>query len=113
MRAICLGSVVLAVLMLPVPALATTVEGRARVVDGAQGQCKGAMVCPFHGWVYNTDGTLRGAAAPTSFGTMDRSAFGLKPIELEIFHGFLFLRFHPGPQPPVADLLAQPLACAV
>ena len=79
----------------------------ARVVDGAQGQCKGAMVCPFHGWVYNTDGTLRGAAAPTSFGAMDRSAFGLKPIELEIFHGFLFLRFHPGPQPAVATLLAM------
>ncbi|MFZ1341481.1 MAG: Rieske (2Fe-2S) protein, partial [Paracoccaceae bacterium] len=36
----------------------------ARVVDGAQGQCRGAVVCPFHGWVYNLDGTLRGAAQP-------------------------------------------------
>lgn len=78
----------------------------ARVVDGVQGQCKGAMVCPFHGWVYNTDGTLRGAAAPTSFGAMDRSKFGLKPIEIEIFHGFVFLRFQPGPQGSVAQMLA-------
>jgi phenylpropionate dioxygenase-like ring-hydroxylating dioxygenase large terminal subunit len=78
----------------------------ARVVDGEQGHCKGAIVCPFHGWVYNLDGTLRGAAQPSSFGTLDRKAFGLKPIELESFHGFLFLRFHPGPQPPVAELLA-------
>ncbi len=78
----------------------------ARVVEGTRGQCRGAMVCPFHGWVYNTDGTLRGAAMPTSFGTMDRAEFGLKPVELEIFHGFLFIRFHPGPQPAVADLLA-------
>ncbi len=78
----------------------------ARVVDGVQGHCKGAMVCPFHGWVYNTDGTLRGAAVPTSFGQMDRAKFGLKPVELEVFHGFLFLRFHPGPQPSVAELLA-------
>ncbi len=78
----------------------------ARVVDGEQGHCKGAIVCPFHGWVYNLDGTLRGAAQPSSFGTLDRKGFGLKPIEMENFHGFLFLRFHPGPQPPVAELLA-------
>ena len=78
----------------------------ARVVDGMQGHCRNAIVCPFHGWVYNLDGTLRGAAVPTSFGDFDRSKFGLKPIELEIFHGFLFLRFHPGPQPAVATMLA-------
>ena len=78
----------------------------ARVVDGMQGHCRNAIVCPFHGWVYNLDGTLRGAAVPTSFGDFDRSKFGLKPIELEIFHGFLFLRFHPGPQPAVVTMLA-------
>ena len=78
----------------------------ARVVDGSQGHCRNAIICPFHGWVYNLDGTLRGAAVPTSFGDMDRDAFGLKPVELEIFHGFLFLRFHPGPQPAVAVLLS-------
>jgi phenylpropionate dioxygenase-like ring-hydroxylating dioxygenase large terminal subunit len=78
----------------------------ARVVDGASGHCKGAIVCPFHGWVYNLDGTLRGAAQPKSFGDMDREAFALKPIELEVYHGFLFLRFSPGPQAAIATLLA-------
>ena len=78
----------------------------ARVVDGAQGSCKGAVVCPFHGWVYNLDGSLRGAAQPTSFGTMNRGDFGLKPIEMQTFHGFVFLRFGPGPQPDIATLLA-------
>ena len=68
----------------------------ARVVDGQQGHCKGALVCPFHGWVYNLDGTLRGAARPETFGDMDREKFGLKPIEMEIWHGFVFLRFLPG-----------------
>lgn len=78
----------------------------ARVVDGTKGHCKGAIVCPFHGWVYNLDGTLRGAARPSSFGEMKRDEFGLKPIEMEIFHGFIFLRFKDGPQPSVAELLA-------
>ncbi len=78
----------------------------ARVVDGQHGHCSGAIVCPFHGWVYNLDGSLRGAARPDSFGEIDRDKFHLKPIEMEIFHGFIFLRFHPGPQPSVATLFA-------
>ncbi len=78
----------------------------ARVVDGVRGHCKGAMVCPFHGWVYNLDGTLRGPARPETFGAMDRNQFGLKPLEMQVFQGFIFLRFHPGPQPDVADWLA-------
>ncbi len=78
----------------------------ARVVDGESGHCKGAIVCPFHGWVYNLDGTLRGAAQPNSFGDMKREDFGLKPIELQTFHGFLFIRFSPGPQPDIATLFA-------
>lgn len=78
----------------------------ARVVDGAQGRCRGAMVCPFHGWVYNLDGTLRGPARPETLPGLDRSKFGLKPIEVQSFHGFLFLRFAPGPQPGLAEWLA-------
>lgn len=78
----------------------------ARVVDGDSGHCKGAIVCPFHGWVYNLDGTLRGAAKPSSFGAMQREDFGLKPIEMSLFHGFIFIRFTPGPQPAIAELLA-------
>ena len=35
-----------------------------------------------------------------------RDQFGLKPIEMELFHGFIFLRLSPGPQPAVANLLA-------
>lgn len=78
----------------------------ARVLAGAQGHCRNAIVCPFHGWVYNLDGSLRGAARPSSFDDMDPGEFGLRPIEMEIFHGFVFLRFAPGPQPSVAALLA-------
>ena len=78
----------------------------ARVVDGTQGHCRGAIVCPFHGWVYNTDGSLRGPARPESFGDMDRDSFALRPVEHEIWMGFIFLRFLPGPQPAVARMLA-------
>ena len=42
----------------------------SRVAAKKQGHCKNALVCPFHGWVYNLDGTLRGAARPQSFGDL-------------------------------------------
>ena len=81
----------------------------ARVVAEAAGQCRGALVCPFHGWVYNLDGSLRGPARPSSFGQMDRSRFGLIAMELEIWHGFLFVRARPGPQPAVVRIM-EPVA---
>ncbi len=62
-------------------------------------------MCPFHGWVYNLDGTLRGAARPRSFPELDKTEFGLMPLDLEIWQGFIFIRFRKGPQPSVAELM--------
>lgn len=77
----------------------------SRVVTEEKGSCRGALVCPFHGWVYNLDGTLRGAARPKTFPPLDRNEFGLKPIETEIWNGLIFIRLEPGPQPSVAELM--------
>lgn len=81
----------------------------SRIVADNHGRCRNALVCPFHGWVYNLDGTLRGAARPETFDEIDRSEFGLIGIETEIWNGLVFVRFAPGPQPSVAELL-QPFA---
>jgi phenylpropionate dioxygenase-like ring-hydroxylating dioxygenase large terminal subunit len=78
----------------------------ARVAPGPSGQCRNAIVCPFHGWVYNLDGTLRGPARPRTFGDLDRSQFGLKPMECDIWMGFVFVRVRPGPQATVAETYA-------
>jgi phenylpropionate dioxygenase-like ring-hydroxylating dioxygenase large terminal subunit len=79
----------------------------SRVVADDKGHCKNALVCPFHGWVYNFDGSLRGAARPTSYAALERKDFGLRPIEMEIWLGLIFLRFRPGPQGSVADHMAR------
>lgn len=77
----------------------------SRLVADESGHCRNALVCPFHGWVYNLDGTLRGAARPQSFPPLDKQEFALKPLECEIWQGFVFIRFAPGPQPSVAELM--------
>lgn len=79
----------------------------SRVVGEKKGHCKNALVCPFHGWVYNFDGTLRGAARPQSFGALDKKQFGLKPLDCEVWMGFIFIRFQPGPQASVAEVMAR------
>ena len=77
----------------------------SRLVADEKGSCRNALVCPFHGWVYNLDGTLRGAARPKSFPPLDKDEFALKPLECEVWQGFVFIRFAPGPQPSVAEVM--------
>lgn len=79
----------------------------SRVVAGAQGTCKSSLVCPFHGWVYNIDGTLRGAAQPQTLPPLDPVTHGLVPLELEIWHQVIFIRWQHSDQPPVAELLRK------
>ena len=65
------------------------------------------ITCPFHGWRYNLDGTLRGPAFPDSLPKLDRVEYGLKPVDMDIWMGFVFVRFLPGDQPPISRVLAR------
>ncbi len=78
----------------------------SRVVADERGRCKSAIVCPFHGWAYNLDGTLRGVPAPRSLPSLDPQTHGLTKLEHEIWNGFIFVRFKPGPQPSVSRIMA-------
>jgi phenylpropionate dioxygenase-like ring-hydroxylating dioxygenase large terminal subunit len=71
----------------------------SRVVASERGTCKSAIVCPFHGWSYNLDGTLRAVPQAKSLPKLDAVEHGLPPVEYEIWHGFVFVRFVPGEQP--------------
>jgi phenylpropionate dioxygenase-like ring-hydroxylating dioxygenase large terminal subunit len=76
----------------------------AAVLNGA-GHCDGMIRCPYHGWTYRLDGSLRAVPGEAGFPPFDRADYGLKPIELEVFQGFVFVRFRGG-GPSVAERLA-------
>ena len=78
----------------------------SRVVAEERGICKSAMVCPFHGWSFNLDGSLRGISQSQSFPNLDPREWGLKPIECEIWQGFIFIRFKLGDQPSISKIMA-------
>jgi phenylpropionate dioxygenase-like ring-hydroxylating dioxygenase large terminal subunit len=77
----------------------------ARLLDGARGKCRGAIVCPYHAWSYGYDGRLNAVPSREHFGDLNSVRVGLAPVELEIFLGFVFVRHSPG-GPTVAQMMA-------
>ncbi len=75
------------------------------VVSGDRGRCGKFLTCMYHGWTYHLDGRNRSVSAPDTFPKFDRSKYGLKPIELEIYMGMVFVRFQGG-EPSVAERMA-------
>jgi len=53
------------------------------------------LVCPYHGWTYQLDGSLRGARLTVP--GFDKSKHGLKQIQLKILHGMIFINFDDKP----------------
>jgi phenylpropionate dioxygenase-like ring-hydroxylating dioxygenase large terminal subunit/AcrR family transcriptional regulator len=75
------------------------------VVQGDRGRCAKHLTCMYHGWTYHLDGRNRSVSAADTFPKFDRADYGLKPIELEVFMGFVFVRFEGG-EPSVAERMA-------
>jgi phenylpropionate dioxygenase-like ring-hydroxylating dioxygenase large terminal subunit/AcrR family transcriptional regulator len=79
---------------------------RAHAVVGEErGRCGKHLTCAYHGWTYHLDGRNRSVSASDTFPKFDRSGYGLKPIELEVYLGMVFVRFVPG-GPTVAAQMA-------
>ena len=79
----------------------------SRVVPEKKGKCNKSIVCPYHGWTYGLDGATRGIARKESFPEMDRNKLGLIPLNMEIWHGFIFVKFKDSYQPSVKEIMAR------
>ena len=77
----------------------------ARILDGGAGHCAGRIVCPYHAWSYDLRGSLTAVPNRHEFDAFSPDRYGLKPVEIEIYKGFIFTRLKPG-LPSVADMLA-------
>ncbi len=79
----------------------------SRVVPNESGKCNKSVVCPYHGWTYGLDGSNRGIARKETFPDMDKERLGLIPLQMEIWHGFIFVKFKKSSQPSVEDTMAR------
>ena len=65
----------------------------ARIVEG-EGRCLRALICPFHGWRYSLEGAVKFIPGKNEgFSKLKESDYGLVPLDLEIWNGFIFIRF--------------------
>lgn len=64
----------------------------ATLLDAAEGNTGGAIVCPYHRWTYGLGGELRGVPDRQScFADIDRASLALKPAAIGVFKEFVFV----------------------
>ncbi|HUI18393.1 MAG TPA: aromatic ring-hydroxylating dioxygenase subunit alpha [Alphaproteobacteria bacterium] len=86
-----------------VRAFANTCRHRGTRLLAGRGSCR-VITCPYHGWAYALDGAL--IATPGMEETLNfaRGHYGLVPLRMESWAGFLFVNFD-----PTAPALAEQL----
>ncbi|WP_346348888.1 SRPBCC family protein [Rhodococcus sp. T2V] len=64
---------------------------RHRLHPVAEGSgCRQLFQCRYHGWTYTHDGSLRSAPGLQNEDAFDRQTLGLRPVQVDTFHGFVF-----------------------
>src|SRR5256885_8002183 len=76
----------------------------SRLADGNSGNCGHRLVCPYHAWSYDLDGSLKSTPPWQEFEELDKMRYGLVPLEQEIWRGFILVRTQRG-LPSVADMM--------
>ncbi|MEP3944461.1 SRPBCC family protein [Ascidiaceihabitans sp.] len=77
--------------------MSTLLEGRGNTRS---------IVCPYHAWTYNLDGSLRGAPAMTQNEGFCKSDYQLPDVRCEEWLGWVFVSLNPD-SPPVASQLSK------
>ena len=78
-------------------------QHRAHELLKGKGNVKSVIVCPYHAWSYELDGSLRGARATRHLPAFDPAEYGLAPVRMERHLGFLFVNVD-GSAPSLGDL---------
>jgi glycine betaine catabolism A len=65
----------------------------------------GSLRCPYHSWTYRLEGDLLRAPWSEEIDGFDQAAFGLHPVGVATWGGFVFLHLTPAEAVPLADQL--------
>jgi phenylpropionate dioxygenase-like ring-hydroxylating dioxygenase large terminal subunit len=55
--------------------------------------------CPFHGWTWNLDGSLKEIPCRWDFPHVDRDEYGLPEVQVALWGGFVFINMDPNCEP--------------
>jgi choline monooxygenase len=77
----------------------------AAVVPEAQG-CAKNFRCPYHGWTYGNDGSLKGMVEFEGVCNFDRADNGLVPVRVDTWENFVFVNLD-GRAAPLSEFLGK------
>jgi Rieske 2Fe-2S family protein len=88
--------------------LVPPLAGEPAAEPGRSGCFTGSIRCPYHGWSYGLDGTLRAAPFLPEVRPY-RQVLGLHPVDVADWGGFVFVRLEPaaGDDGSLADWLGE------
>jgi Rieske 2Fe-2S family protein len=72
------------------------------------GSLAGAIVCPYHAWTYNLDGSLRAAPFVSFDEQCPKAGFALVPVHVDSWGGFIFVNLTEHSPGPLLEQLATP-----
>ena len=73
------------------------------IVEGS-GKGKAVLVCPYHAWTYELDGSLRRAPGAAKSDMLSCDQIRLRSVLIEEFFGFVFVNLDPNAKPLSAQL---------
>ncbi len=65
------------------------------------------LVCRFHGWAYDLEGTLRLVPDEDNWFDLDKSCHGLTPVAVGVWEGFVFINLDPEPSQTLQEYLGE------
>jgi Rieske 2Fe-2S family protein len=79
----------------------------SRLLNESSGRVR-AITCPYHAWTYGVEGALRATPNVLEEDGLPREEYGLYPIALETWQGFVFVSLAQAPRPLLDALAAEP-----
>jgi phenylpropionate dioxygenase-like ring-hydroxylating dioxygenase large terminal subunit len=73
--------------------------------EETSGMCR-QFTCKYHGWRYDLDGKLTFVQQESEFFDLDKDKYGLAPVTVDEWQGFIFVTFDKDPQ-PLGDYLGR------
>jgi Rieske 2Fe-2S family protein len=79
-----------------------------KLCEASSGHVNRAFVCPYHAWSYALDGRLQKMPNVRDEAGIEREQYGLRPVSLETWDGFIFVNLAANPRPLRDQLEIEP-----
>ncbi|MER5787468.1 aromatic ring-hydroxylating dioxygenase subunit alpha [Streptomyces sp. NPDC001980] len=74
--------------------------------EETKGTCR-AFTCKYHAWRYDLEGKLAFVQQESEFFDVDKSQYGLLPVQTDVWEGFVFVNLDPDNTTPLRDYLGR------